>query len=247
MLFDHGDAEDSNYQPHSEEEISPRNNEFVIPEEPLEQECLHQRLIATARSLKKQKQRLKDAHDTLNDKWNKVLAADEKYSCNRQTRGYPKRKLLPGFDDEAIAPIPPKNNTADKPDRPPRGRDRAASNAVHKPAPPPRKGREVAAQDHTHDLRENLDKKAGKARSIYGSRDRAPTRDCGYQAKYAGHMPFRSRYRTLQPSNPRHDTAKYRGAAHALCFTDEVLDHEFLEGFKPVKIEAYDGTTDPVV
>ena len=34
---------------------------------------------------------------------------------------------------------------------------------------------------------------------------------------------------------------------HPLCFTDEVLDHEFPEGFKPVNIEAYDGTTDPGV
>ena len=37
------------------------------------------------------------------------------------------------------------------------------------------------------------------------------------------------------------------GAAHPLCFTDEVLDDEFPEGFKPVNIEAYDGTTDPGV
>ena len=41
--------------------------------------------------------------------------------------------------------------------------------------------------------------------------------------------------------------SQYRGAAHPLCFTDEVLDHEFPEGFKPVNIEAYDGTTDPGV
>ena len=32
-----------------------------------------------------------------------------------------------------------------------------------------------------------------------------------------------------------------------LCFSDEVMDHEFLEGFKPVNIESYDGTTDPAV
>ena len=92
--------------------------------------------------------------------------AEEKYGCNRQTRGYPKRKLLPEFDDEAIAPILPKNNTADKPDRPPRGRDRVASNGVHKPAPPPHKGREVAAKYQKHDLREHLDKRAGITRSI---------------------------------------------------------------------------------
>ena len=147
MLSDHSDAEDSNYQPVSEEEISLGDEEFVIPEEPLEQERLHQRLNATARSLKKQKQWLKAAQDTLNDRWNEVLDAEEKYGCSRQTKGDPNRKLLPEFDDEAIAPIPLKNNTANRPDRPPRGRDRAASNAVHKPAPPPRKGRKVAAQD----------------------------------------------------------------------------------------------------
>ena len=32
-----------------------------------------------------------------------------------------------------------------------------------------------------------------------------------------------------------------------MFFTDEVLDHEFTKGFKPVNIEAYDGTTDPRV
>ena len=32
---------------------------------------------------------------------------------------------------------------------------------------------------------------------------------------------------------------------HPLCFTDEVLDHEFPEGFKSVNIEAYDRITDP--
>ena len=42
-------------------------------------------------------------------------------------------------------------------------------------------------------------------------------------------------------------TPKYRGAAHPLCFTDEVLDHGFPAGFKPINIEAYDGTTDPRV
>ena len=106
-------------------------------EEPLEQERLHQKLIATARSLKKQKPRLKTAEDTLNDRWNEVLDTEEKYVCNRQTKGYPKRKLLPEFDDKAIAPIPPTNNTANKPNRPPHGRDKVATNGVHKPAPSP--------------------------------------------------------------------------------------------------------------
>ena len=111
MLSDHSNAEDSNYQPVSKEEISLDGDEFVVPEEPLEQERLHQRLIATTRSLKKQKQRLKAAQDTLNDRWNEVLDTEEKYGGNRQTKSYPKCKLLPEFDDEAIAPIPPTDRT----------------------------------------------------------------------------------------------------------------------------------------
>ena len=43
------------------------------------------------------------------------------------------------------------------------------------------------------------------------------------------------------------NTARYKGAAHPLCFTDEVLDNEFPQGFKPVNIESYGGTTDPGV
>ena len=38
-----------------------------------------------------------------------------------------------------------------------------------------------------------------------------------------------------------------QGCRAPLCFTDEVLDHELREGFKPVNIESYDGTTDPRV
>ena len=127
-----------------------------------------------------------------------MLDTEEKYGGSRHTKRYPKRKLLPEFDDEALEPIQPKNKTADQPDRPPRGRDRAANNV-------------------------------GMTRSMYGSRKRAPAHN---------------QNRTLQPSEC-HDTSKYRGAAHPLCFTDEVLDHEFPEGFKPVNIEAYNGMIDP--
>jgi len=115
-LSGHSDAEDTTYQPVSEEEISLDDDAFIVPEKQLQQEHLHQRLIATARSLKKQKQWLKAAQDTLNDRWNEVLDTEEKYGGNRQTKSYPKHKLLPEFDDEAIAPILPNNNTADQPD-----------------------------------------------------------------------------------------------------------------------------------
>ena len=32
-----------------------------------------------------------------------------------------------------------------------------------------------------------------------------------------------------------------------MCFTDEVMQHKFPEGFKPINIEQYDGITDPAV
>ena len=121
QMSNDSDPKDKIHQPVSGEENSPDDDTLNIPEKHLEQENLHRRLIATARSLKKQKQQLKAAHNMLNHRWNKVLHTDEIYGSNRHTKSYPKRKLLPEFDDEAIAPIPPKNNTTDLPDRPPRG------------------------------------------------------------------------------------------------------------------------------
>ena len=106
----------------------------------MEQENLRRRLIATARSLKKQKQRLKVAQNTLNSRWNKVLDTEEKYGGSRHTKSYPKRKLLPEFDDEALEPAQPKSKTADRSDRPPHGRDRAANEAAHKSAHDSREG-----------------------------------------------------------------------------------------------------------
>ena len=43
------DSEDSNYLPLSEDEVSPSDEDFIVPEEPLEQEHFKRRLIATAR------------------------------------------------------------------------------------------------------------------------------------------------------------------------------------------------------
>ena len=182
----------------------------------MEQENLRRRHIATARSLKKQKQRLKAAQNTLNSRWTKGLETEEKYGGSRRTKCYPKHKLLPELDDEALEPIQPISDTANRPDPPPCERDREANKVAH---------------NSTHDLRENLRQKSGATRSIYGSRKRTPAQN---------------QNRILQPSK-HHGTSQYRGAAHPLCFTDEVLDHEFPAGFKPVNIEAYVGMTHPAV
>ena len=104
--------------------------------------------MATARSLKKQKQRLKAAQEKLSQRWNRVLDTEERYGDDHHTKSYPKRKLLPEFDDEAV---PPKEYSTQKPDVPLHNHNRAAA-------------------DNAHDPREHLDKKTGAARSIYGSR-----------------------------------------------------------------------------
>ena len=85
------------------------------------------------------------------------------------------------------------------------------------------------------------------ARSIYGSRKRALAQDQGHPNDYTDRITAQNQNRTLQPSEACHDISKYRGITHPLCFTDEVLDHEFPQGFKPMNIESYDGTTDPRV
>ena len=98
----------------------------------------------------------------LNSRWNKVLDNETKYGGSYHTNSYPKRKLLPEFDDEALEPTQPKNDTANWPNPPPSERDRAANKVVNK---------------STHDVRENLHQKSGMTRSIYGSRKRAPAQN----------------------------------------------------------------------
>ena len=47
------EVEDDNYMPPSEDEASLDDDEFVVPEDPIEQKRFQRRLMATARSLKK--------------------------------------------------------------------------------------------------------------------------------------------------------------------------------------------------
>ena len=160
--------------------------------------------------MKKEKRKLKTAEDILRMKWSKILKTADKYDNGHQTKSYPKRKLLPEFDEEAIEPSQSKNKEAAWPDRRPDDRPKATSGTAHKPTYDP-------------------GKTDGPTRSIYGPKRRAPGSNTTRQV--------------FEDSG----TPKYRGAAHPLCFTDEVLDHEFPAGFKPINIEAYDGTTDPGV
>ena len=90
-----------------------------------------------------------------------------------------------------------------------------------------------------------MEDKARQTRSIYRSRGCPMTCD---DNRHAGYGKYGQAEHGRQNSYElRHDIAQYRGAAHPLCFTDEIMDHQIPEGFKPVNIESYVGTTDPAV
>ena len=160
--------------PPSEDEVSLSDDEFGVPEDPIEQEHFKRRLIATARSLKKKQQQLQADQDLLADKWTKVLAAEE-YGLEPPSRGYRKHKPL---EEEAEEPEPPAQDEAD---RPPRGRDKTGYQAKHQPANP---HRFTMARGNTQDLRDILENNAGQPRSIYGSRGRATAHDTDRHAGY---------------------------------------------------------------
>src|SRR4051812_13812769 len=223
------EVEDDNYMPPSEDEASLGDDEFVVPSDPAEQKRFQRRLIATANSLKKKQQQLRADQDLLADRWTEVLAAEE-HELGRPSKNYPKRRPLPQSEEE----------TNDMADRPPRGRDREARRTF-KPTIP--RGRSARGQEDEPDLREVLESKARQTRSIYRSCGR-PTHD-DFQSGH--HKSGRAEHNRHSPSELCRDIAQYRGAAHPLCFTDEVMDHQIQEGFKPVNIESYDGTTDPAV
>ena len=122
-----GYLERNNYMPPSEDEVSLGDDEFGIPEDPIEQEHFKRRLIATSRSLKKKQQQLQADQDLLTDRWIEVLTAEE-YGLEPPTKGYPKHKLLPQLDEEAVEPTLPAQGEAD---RPPRGRDKMAYQAEY--------------------------------------------------------------------------------------------------------------------
>ena len=116
--------------PPSEDEASLDDEEFVVPEDPIEQEHFKSRLIATANSLKKKQQWLRADQDLLDERWTEVLVAEE-YELERPSKSYPKCRLLPRLEEEAFKPTSPAYDAAD---RPPHGRDREAFQPKAQPA-----------------------------------------------------------------------------------------------------------------
>ena len=141
--------------PPSGDEASLDDDEFVVPEDPIEQERFRRRLMAMANSLKKKQQQLQADQDLLADRWTEVLAAEE-YELERPSKGYPKRKLLPRLEEEAYKPSSPAHNTAD---RTPRGRDREAPKPSTRTVPRHRSN-STKPRGNTPDLRDILEDKA---------------------------------------------------------------------------------------
>ena len=92
--------------PLSEDEASLGDEEFIVSEDPVEQERFKRRLIATANSLKKKQQQLQADQDLLADRWTEVLAAEE-YELARPSKSHPKCRLLPHLEEEALKPQSP--------------------------------------------------------------------------------------------------------------------------------------------
>ena len=106
------DDEHATKQPSEQDELDKQpipgeNNsrDDLTPDTSPEHKNLHKRLVATARSLKKQKWKLKTAEDALRMRWSKVLNTADKYGDSHQAKSYPKHKLLPEFDEEALEPL----------------------------------------------------------------------------------------------------------------------------------------------
>ena len=113
-------------------------------------------------------------------------------------------------------------------DRPPCGRDKTGYQPEYQPAPP---RQYTTARGNRQDLQDILENKAGQPRSIYGSRGHAPTCDDDLHAGYTISKSGRVEHSRPDLFEPCSNIARHRGAAHPLCFTDEVMDHEFPEGF----------------
>ena len=100
--------------PLSEDEASLGDEEFIVPEDPVEQERFKRRLMATTNSLKKKQQQLQANQDLLADRWTLVLAAED-HDLERPSKSYPKRRLLPHLEEEALKTHSPVYDAADQP------------------------------------------------------------------------------------------------------------------------------------
>ena len=134
--------------PLSEDEASLGGDEFIVPDGPVKRERFKRRLTATANSLKKKQQQLQADQDLLADRWTEVIAAEE-HELERPSKSYPKRRLLPHHEEEALKPHSPVHDAADWPLC---GRAREAFQPEVQPAPCRHSIGNTKARDNTRDL-----------------------------------------------------------------------------------------------
>ena len=165
---------DDNYMPESEEDDSLGTEDFIVPEDPFKQEHFRRCLVAMARSLKRKQQLLQENTDALNEKWVEVLSAEQDMENRRHSapKSYPRRRLLPEFDEEL----------ADDLDRPPRGRDSPRQEDTGEWPPPRRHGKDPMDYLDPCNARHRIEENRAPPQSIYGSRGRSPAGPNGYDA-----------------------------------------------------------------
>ena len=134
--------------PLSEDEASLSDDGFIMPEDPGEQERFKHRLMATAKSLKKKQEQLQANQDLLADSWTEVLAANE-HELERPSKSYPKHRLLPHLEEEALKPH---SRVYDATDRPLRGRAREAFQPKDQTTPRRHSVKNTKARGNTEDL-----------------------------------------------------------------------------------------------
>ena len=83
-------SEQGNLDKQTEQPVPGEDNSLddLTPDKLLEQKNLHKRLVATARSLKKQKRKPKTAEDAHRIRWSKVPNTVEKYGDSHRTKSY---------------------------------------------------------------------------------------------------------------------------------------------------------------
>ena len=146
-----------------------------------------------------------------------VLAAEE-YGLERPSKIYPKCRLLPQLEEEALNPTLPAHDAANQP---PHGRDKAAYQPEVQTAPRHQSKDNTKARGYMKDLRDVLENKAGQSRSIYGSQGRATRRDDDRHTGYNKPKSGQAEYNRPESFELCRDVGLHRGAAHPLCFTDE--------------------------
>ena len=166
------DSEDSNYLPLSEDEVILGNEDFIMPEEPLEQERFKRQLIATARSLKKKQQQLRADQDLLNVdglmSWKlRSTASSDHSKVTRSTNCYLNsmtRRWSPGLQYTMLLTD---HHVVGK---------KAATQDDHQPALPRCKGRDKTSQGYTYDLRQGLKNKTTTWSGQSSNTSRTPAR-----------------------------------------------------------------------